>query len=85
MIDTVWIKWNIKNIILWMSKSLFHIGLIINLKNSEKIVKVFWPFSYFMYFWKNMTCVIIKLTKKVTDNDNPVYKKQNKMENIWFI
>lgn len=85
MIDTVWIKWNIKNIILWMSKSLFHISLIINLKNSEKIVKVFWPFSYFMYFWKKYDLCHYKVDKKVTDNDNPVYKKQNKMENIWFI
>lgn len=39
----------------------------------------------FYVFLKKYDLCHYKVDKKVTDNDNPVYKKQNKMENIWFI
>lgn len=50
-------------------------------KNSKSFLTIF----IFYVFLKKYDLCHYKVDKKVTDNDNPVYKKQNKMENIWFI
>lgn len=47
-------------------------------KNSKSFLTIF----IFYVFLKKYDLCHYKVDKKVTDNDNPVYKKQNKMENI---
>lgn len=54
-------------------------------KEFRKNCKSFLTIFIFYVFLKKYDLCHYKVDKKVTDNDNPVYKKQNKMENIWFI